>query len=402
MRINLKRYGLVIVLFLFALCGPAYAAEDDEQQDRRTQIENQLNAQWRQMQMQAYRSGLTSSTWTTPPAPALKTPSSASSSANAATRESNPEKRFTPVRPAQKKEEYENHYILNVGTVIPALLVTGLNSDLPGYMIAQVSENVFDCETGQIVLIPQGSRLFGEYSSQVVFGQKRPMIRWQRLIFPDGSTLELEGMPGTDKSGYSGFKAQVNNHFMPMFLNAVMYSLFSGVARAIEDDKKGNNITIAQPTITLSDAVPVGAVILFAGNSAPTDWHILDGSPVASADIDSAFVERWGKDKKNFDKMNHPSGYVWCIKTKSSRQTLLSAVTRSGFSSANANIRDSSGRYIGAELAAAIGSMAQKLFDKQLDRQPTLVVKQGYRFNVIVNKQVRLPEWRSEERRGRK
>lgn len=380
------RYALCALLLLLA--GVTSCAQETATPPQKADVEDPFNAQWRQMQLQAFRSGLTSGAWTNPPV-LPKTPSSSSqgSTGTAAVPPAN-------VRPAQKKPVYEDLYVLNVGTILPALLVTGLNSDLPGYMIAQVSENVFDSETGQKILVPQGTRLFGEYSSQVVFGQKRPMIRWQRLIFPDGSTLDLDGMPGTDKSGYSGLKARVNNHFMPMIFNAVMLSIFSGVASALEDEKNGNSITINQPTITLSDAVPVGAVILFAGKTAPTDWHILDGSLVASADVDSAFMQRWGTAKKNFDKMNHPSGYVWCIKTKSAKQTLMTAVSNSGFSSANANIRDHAGRYIGAELAEVLGNMAQKLFDAQMNRQPTLVVKQGYRFNVIVNKQVRLPEWR--------
>ena len=110
--------------------------------------------------------------------------------------------------------------VINSGVIIPAMLLTGLNSDLPGYLIAQVSEPVYDSPTGTELLIPQGSRLFGEYDSKVIFGQRRPLIKWSRLIFPDGSVLDMENMPGTDRKGYSGFKASVNNHYLPMFGSA--------------------------------------------------------------------------------------------------------------------------------------------------------------------------------------
>lgn len=291
--------------------------------------------------------------------------------------------------------EIDGHYAVSMGTVIPALLLGGVNSDLPGYVLGQVSEHVYDTGTGRRLLIPQGSRLFGEYDSTVIFGQKRPMIRWQRLVFPDGSTVDLSGMAGVDKAGYSGFKAEVNNHYLPLFTTAVMLSVFSAASEIADDEKDGLNITLSQPTITLSDAVPVGMVMLRMGNAAPDGWKALDGSKIAPGEVSEEFLGLIGG-AKNYPKLSAPDGMVFCVKVKSVKPTLLGSLAASGFSSTNARIRDESGRYFGAEFAEALAAMAEKFFDKQLERAPTLVVKQGYRFNVLVNKTIYLPEWRKE------
>ena len=108
-------------------------------------------------------------------------------------------------------------YELKTGTVIPGILITEINSDLPGEILAQVSQNVYDTATGTHVLIPQGSRLFGRYDSQIAFGQDRLLVNWERLIFPDASTLELDGMSGHDEGGKGGFGDRVNNHYARTF-----------------------------------------------------------------------------------------------------------------------------------------------------------------------------------------
>lgn len=117
---------------------------------------------------------------------------------------------------------------LKTGAVIPGVMLTGINSDLPGNMIAQVSQNVFDSATGRSLLIPQGSRLYGVYDSRVVYGQERVLIAWNRIIFPDGSSISLGAMPGADMSGMAGFTDDVNNHYMRIFGSALMMSLVSG------------------------------------------------------------------------------------------------------------------------------------------------------------------------------
>jgi len=121
-----------------------------------------------------------------------------------------------------------SRYEVKAGTIIPAVLVTGVNSDLPGQLIAQVRENVFDTESGQYLLVPQGARLIGLYDHQVAYGQERVLVTWRRVIFPNGSSLSLkDGMPGTDATGAAGFKDQVNHHLIRVFGNALLLSIIS-------------------------------------------------------------------------------------------------------------------------------------------------------------------------------
>ncbi|MBY5816392.1 IncP-type conjugal transfer protein TrbI [Rhizobium leguminosarum] len=114
---------------------------------------------------------------------------------------------------------------LKRGSVIPATLITGLNSDLPGRITAQVSQNVFDSATGYRLLIPQGAKLFGRYDSKVSFGQERVLVVWTDLIFPNGSTLQIGGMAGTDAEGYGGFKDKVDRHLWRTFGSAALVAM---------------------------------------------------------------------------------------------------------------------------------------------------------------------------------
>ncbi|MBV1691486.1 conjugal transfer protein TrbI [Novosphingobium sp. G106] len=114
-------------------------------------------------------------------------------------------------------------FLLSAGSVISASLITGLRSDLPGLVTAQVTSQVFDSPTGRILLIPQGSRLIGSYDSVVAFGQKRALIVWQRIMLPDGSSLRIDNVPATDASGYSGLQDKVDFH---------TWALLKGVALA--------------------------------------------------------------------------------------------------------------------------------------------------------------------------
>ncbi|MFC0805168.1 IncP-type conjugal transfer protein TrbI [Ensifer sp. P24N7] len=118
-----------------------------------------------------------------------------------------------------------SRYELKRGSVIPATLVTGLNSDLPGRITAQVSQNVYDSATGYHLLIPQGAKLFGRYDSKVSFGQERILVVWTDLIFPNGATLQIGGMAGTDAAGYGGFKDQVDRHLWRTFGSAALVAL---------------------------------------------------------------------------------------------------------------------------------------------------------------------------------
>ena len=122
-------------------------------------------------------------------------------------------------------------YILRTGAVIPATLISGMNSDLPGQIIGQVSQNIYDTPTGRHLLIPQGSRLVGEYSSQVEYGQSRVFAVWQRIVFPDGKALELGAFPAATGAGYAGMRDKVNNHYLRIFGSAIM---LSGIVAGIE------------------------------------------------------------------------------------------------------------------------------------------------------------------------
>jgi type IV secretion system protein VirB10 len=116
-------------------------------------------------------------------------------------------------------------YELKRGSVIPATLITGLNSDLPGRITAQVSQDVYDSATGYRLLIPQGAKLFGRYDSKVSFGQERVLVVWTDLIFPNGATLQIGGMAGTDAEGYGGFKDKVDRHLWRTFGSAALVAL---------------------------------------------------------------------------------------------------------------------------------------------------------------------------------
>jgi type IV secretion system protein VirB10 len=118
----------------------------------------------------------------------------------------------------------QSPYVLQTGFVIPATLISGINSELPGQIMAQVSQHIYDSPVGKHRLIPQGSRLVGTYSSEVEFGQARVLVAWQRIIFPDGKTMDIGAMPGADGVGYAGFKDQVNNHYLRIFGSALIMS----------------------------------------------------------------------------------------------------------------------------------------------------------------------------------
>lgn len=128
-------------------------------------------------------------------------------------------------------------YELRAGFVIPGLLISGINSDLPGQIMAQVSQNVYDTATGKYLLIPQGTRLVGQYSSAVAYGQNRVLVAWQRLIFPDGKALDIGSMPGADGAGYSGYKDKVNNHFWRIFGSSFLMSgIIAGVSMSQDQE----------------------------------------------------------------------------------------------------------------------------------------------------------------------
>ncbi|UXN76122.1 IncP-type conjugal transfer protein TrbI (plasmid) [Devosia sp. A8/3-2] len=134
-------------------------------------------------------------------------------------------------------------YELKRGSVIPTTLITGINSDLPGRIIARVSQNVFDSVSGHYLLIPQGSRLFGRYDSKVTFGQRRALVIWTDIVFPNGATLQVAGMAGTDACGYGGFADQVDNHYFEVFGSAILIAAIgAGIDMALPQDRNLSHI----------------------------------------------------------------------------------------------------------------------------------------------------------------
>ncbi|WP_414626599.1 TrbI/VirB10 family protein [Brevundimonas diminuta] len=172
--------------------------------------------------------------------------------------------------------------IVQAGSIVPAALITGIRSDLPGQITAQVTANVYDSPTGRILLIPQGARLIGEYDSEIAAGQTRVLLAWDRLIMPDGRSIVLERQPGADGAGFAGLQDSVNQHWGNL-LKAAAVSTLLGVGAELgansEDDltralRRGSQDTInqtgqqivrrqlnVQPTLTIRPGHPFRVVI---------------------------------------------------------------------------------------------------------------------------------------------
>ena len=174
-------------------------------------------------------------------------------------------------------------YQIMAGTIISASLITGINSDLPGNVIAQVTENIYDTATGGHLLIPQGSRMMGTYDSVVAFGQERALLVWQRIILPDGSSIVIDNLPGTDTAGYAGLEDKVNFHTWKLLKGIVLSTLLgvsteltfgdqeSDLVKAIREsaqdsaNKVGQSLTERnlniQPTITIRQGWPLRIIV---------------------------------------------------------------------------------------------------------------------------------------------
>lgn len=143
-------------------------------------------------------------------------------------------------------------FVLQAGAVIPAALITGIRSDLPGQITAQVTENVYDSPSGRYLLIPQGTRIIGEYSNEVTFGQRRVLLVWSRLILPNGRSIVLERLPGADARGYAGLEDGVDHHWWDVARAAGLSTLLAigtelladGEDRLIQAIREGAGATI--------------------------------------------------------------------------------------------------------------------------------------------------------------
>jgi type IV secretory pathway VirB10-like protein len=198
-------------------------------------------------------------------------------------------------------------YTVMAGSVIPAVLVSGINSDLPGPILAQVAGSVYDTATGKYLLIPQGSRLIGAYRNASAYGQERVQIAWQRLIFPSTASMDLPQMPGADQSGFAGFTDEVNHHYLATFGTAALMSLISA-------------------------GQMVGQMATFGGGGA------------------------YG-----------PYGYYqpnqWAM----------------------------AGETAGSAASGQFGSLGQQMIGNGLNRPPTIEIRPGYQFNVMVTEDLAFP-----------
>lgn len=154
-----------------------------------------------------------------------------------------------------------SRYELIAGSVIPAALVTELNSDLPGRAIAQVTANVFDTVTGGHLLIPQGSRLMGTYDSDTSYGDRRLLLRWDRLIFPNGWSISLRSMDGADPSGAAGLRDRTDNHLAHLTGAIALSAIISVVAENSEDDDD-NSVTQSVGDAAATEAARTGSRIV--------------------------------------------------------------------------------------------------------------------------------------------
>lgn len=147
----------------------------------------------------------------------------------------------------QRKAAVAPSQEVKAGWVIPGVMISGINSDLPGQIIGQVREAVYDSATGTQCLIPPGSRVVGTYDSGVTLGQTRALAVWRRIIYPDGSSISIDNMPGTDMGGYAGFNDLVDNHYLRIFGSGLLLSVFSaGIQLSQPQASNGENYSSSQ------------------------------------------------------------------------------------------------------------------------------------------------------------
>ncbi|WP_318479641.1 TrbI/VirB10 family protein [Photobacterium leiognathi] len=133
-------------------------------------------------------------------------------------------------------------HTLSVGTLLPAVTLSAINSDIAGTIKAQISESIYDSATGSTLLLPQGAQLIGQYGGQVAYGQSRLPVKWYRINFPDGSKININGMEGADSGGQNGFSGDVNNHYWRLFGQSTLLGLIGGgAAAAVSDGNDSEN-----------------------------------------------------------------------------------------------------------------------------------------------------------------
>jgi type IV secretion system protein VirB10 len=183
-------------------------------------------------------------------------------------------------------------WTLSAGTVIPASLITGINSDLPGTVLAQVTEQVRDSATGTAVLIPQGSRLIGSYDSMVAFGQKRALIVWQRIVLPDGSSVRLDNVPAADLAGYAGLEDKVDFHEWQL-LKGVALSTLLGIGSELSLGSEGSDLVRAIERSFQRDGVRAGDQLVSRNLDVQPTLSIRPGWPLRAMIHKDLLLKPW-------------------------------------------------------------------------------------------------------------
>lgn len=149
-------------------------------------------------------------------------------------------------------------YLVQAGSIIPCVMISGINSDISGQVIAQVRENVYDSISSRYLLIPQGSKLIGSFSNQVAYGQQRLGVAWTRIIYPNGYSIDLKGIPGSDVSGFSGFYDQVDNHYWSIFGSSFVIGI---ITAGIQYSQNNTNPNVQIGGIGVSTNPTIGQTV---------------------------------------------------------------------------------------------------------------------------------------------
>lgn len=179
--------------------------------------------------------------------------------------------------------------------ILAASLLTGLNSDLPGLVTAQITENAFDSATGRILLVPQGARLIGDYDSVVAFGQRRALVVWKRIIFPDGSAIEVDNLPATDTAGYAGLSDRIDLHSWQLLKGAGLSTLL-GVGAELTIGGDGDLISAVRDSIQQNAARTGDQIVSRNLNVQPT-LRVRPGWPLRVLISKDLVLKPWARDR---------------------------------------------------------------------------------------------------------
>ncbi|MFL6735554.1 MAG: TrbI/VirB10 family protein [Sphingomonas sp.] len=187
---------------------------------------------------------------------------------------------------------------LSAGTIVPASLITGLNSDLPGIVIAQVTQNVRDSATGRTILVPQGARLIGAYDSSTSYGQRRALLVWTRIVFPDGSSVGLDKMPASDAAGYSGLQDRVDTHSWQL-LKGIAFSTLLGIGTELSLGSSESDLVRAVRQSAQQNAADAGQQLTARNLDVRPTIMVRPGWPVRAILSKDLVLQPWSEPLKD-------------------------------------------------------------------------------------------------------